>query len=108
MDHLYVWKTPADLDVHAAAALVKRWEDEGGDPAASPFEPSTDIGWFHRELREGAPQLHLRSDAVPSGSRTPIWMSGTDEDPARVVAIRLPAHADHDALDDIVGLAAKY
>ena len=47
---LYAWKSPRDLDADAAAALVQRWHDEGADPAASPFEPSEDVGWFHREL----------------------------------------------------------
>ncbi len=52
---LYVWKTPRDIDADGAAALVERWQAAGGDPAASPFESTTDIGWFHRELMPGSP-----------------------------------------------------
>ena len=37
---LYVWSEPRDLDADAAEALVRTWQAAGGDPAASPFEPS--------------------------------------------------------------------
>jgi hypothetical protein len=105
---LYVWSASRDLDADEAEALVARWEADGGDPARSPFEPSTDVGWFHRELRQDAPGLETSSDAVPSSSRTPIWLSSTDEPPARVVAIRLAAHTPRDDFNAIVSLAAKY
>ena len=47
---LYAWAAPRDLSDEAAAALVEGWQAAGGDPAASPFEPSTDVGWFYQEL----------------------------------------------------------
>jgi hypothetical protein len=105
---LYVWSAPRDLDPDRAEALVAQWEANGGDPARSPFEPSTDVGWFHRELRQDAPDLDLSSDAVPSTTRTPIWLSSSDEPPARIVAIRLSPDTPHDDLDAIASLGAKY
>ena len=105
---LYVWQAPRDIDADQAAALVEAWQADGGDPARSPFEPSTDVGWFHRELVRDTPGIRTVSDAVPSESRTPIWLSATDEPPARVVVIRLPADDPRGALEDILGLAAKY
>lgn len=38
----------------------------------------------------------------------PIWLATTEESPARVVAMRLPPVPARDALDAILGLAAKY
>ena len=105
---LYVWTAPRDLDAEQAQALLASWDEGGGDPNQSPFEPSTDIGWFHRELVGDEPGLELSSDAVPSGSRTPIWMSSTDEAPARLVAIRLSPAMSTDAIETIFSLAAKY
>jgi hypothetical protein len=105
---LYVWASPRDLDDDRAAALLDAWQDAGGDPSESPFEPSSDVGWFHRELMNDEPGLETSSDAVPNPSRTPIWLSGTSEPPARVVAIRLPPGTERDVLDSIFGLAAKY
>jgi hypothetical protein len=105
---LYVWSAPRDLDAERAEALVAQWEANGGDPARSPFEPSTDVGWFHRELRQDAPDLAVSSDALPSTSRTPIWLSSSDEPPARVVAVRLSPDTPRHDLDTIASLAAKY
>jgi hypothetical protein len=107
---LYLWSEPRDVDADGARALIRSWEDAGGAPVEAPFEPSTDIGWFVRELVGDVPDLELRSDAAPSGSRTPIWMSGTDEAPARVAALRLPAPgaSSRDAIEVILRLAAKY
>jgi hypothetical protein len=111
MFDLYVWAAPRDIDEEGAAELVGRWEAAGGDAAQSPFEPSTDIGWFHRELTKDLPWLDVRSDAVPNPSRLPIVLSPDDEPPARVIAIRLPrddATAVRDALEEIYSLATKY
>jgi hypothetical protein len=105
---LYVWSAPRDLDADHAEALVAGWEADGGDPARSPFDPSTDVGWFHRELRQDAPDLGVSSDAVPSTSTMPIWLSSADEPPARIVAIRLSPDTPRDDLDTIASLAAKY
>ena len=105
---LYAWKEPRDLDAGRAGALVHGWQDTGGDPATSPFEPSTDVGWFHRELMHDVPGLDASSDAVPNASSTPIWLATTQEAPARVVAIRLSPASARDVLEDVFELAAKY
>ncbi len=80
----------------------------GGDPARSPFEPSTDVGWFYRELMTDIPELDAVSDALPTASSTPIWLATTQEAPARVVAIDLSSATVRDTLEVIFGLAAKY
>jgi hypothetical protein len=106
---LYAWKSPRDLDADGAAALVQRWHDEGADPAAGPFEPSSDVGWFHRELVNDRTGLELVSDANPTPSTKPVWLSGGDVEPAsRLVAIRVGPEATGDDLDDVFSLAAKY
>jgi len=105
---LIVWKTPHDLDADEAGALIDAWQAAGGDPAASPFEPSTDVGWFYRELMKDVPGLDASSDAVRNPSTTPVWLSTTDEPPARVVGVRLGAGTSADAVDEVYSLAAKY
>jgi hypothetical protein len=69
---LYAWKSPRDLDADGADALLESWRAAGGDPGESPFEPSTDVGWFYRELMNDAPELETSSDAVPNASSAPI------------------------------------
>jgi len=105
---LYAWKSPRDLDPDGAEALIASWLAAGADPSESPFAPDSDVGWFHRELMRDAPGLETTSDAVPSTSTAPIWLSTTDEPPARMVAIRLSQVMPHDALDTIFSLAVKY
>lgn len=107
-DDLYVWKAPRDIEAADAAVLVERWEDAGGDPASSPFEASTDVGWFFRELAQDEPGLVSSTDAVPTRTRTPIWLSSDDEPPARVVAIRIGPSIPPAVFESIIGLAAKY
>jgi hypothetical protein len=105
---LYAWKSPRGLDSDAAEALVQSWQESGGDASSSPFEPSTDVGGFYRELMKDEPGLETASDAVPNASTRPIWLSTDDEPPARVVGIRLSPGMTADALDSIFGLATKY
>ena len=106
---LYAWKAPRDLDADGAAALVQRWHDEGADPAASPFEPSSDIGWFHRELVNDRTGLELVSDANPNPSTRPVWLSANDVEPdARLVAIRLTPESTGEDVNDVFSLAVKY
>ncbi len=106
---LYAWKSPRDLDGEGAAALVESWNEGGGDPAASPFEPSTDVGWFYRELTKDEPEIEATSDALPNTSKAPLWISAPpDPPPARVVRIPVSPAMPHDLLDSIFGLAAKY
>lgn len=107
---LYVWRDPRDLDADAAGELIDGWLVAGGDPTKSPFEPSSDVGWFLYELKAEMPRLELVSDGMPSERTGPIWIQSTPEAAARLVAIHLPAEADdaRDALETIVGLATKY
>lgn len=107
---LYVWESPRDVDVERAAGLVDGWQAAGGDPRQSPFEPSTNVGWFHRELKKDEPGLETSSDAVPNPSKKPMWLSGADDDepPARVVAIRVSPDTPTETLDDVYSLAMKY
>jgi hypothetical protein len=105
---LYAWKSPRDLDVDGVEALLDGWHESGGDPGTSPFEPSSDVGWFYRELMQDAPGLEASSDAVLSGSTAPIWLAATPEPPARVVGMRLSPATQGDTLELIFGLAAKY
>ena len=105
---LYAWKSPRDLDADAADALLASWNEAGADPAASRFEPSTDVGWFFLELTKGAPELDVVSDAVANRSSAPIWLATTEQPPARLVRMALPASASRDLLEDIFSLAAKY
>jgi hypothetical protein len=106
---LYVWTAPRDLDTDGARELVDGWLAAGGDPAASPFEASTDIGWFYRELKGDFPDLDAVTDAVPTG-KAPVWASATNEPPARVVALRLSRQPERTQaeLESILGLATKY
>jgi hypothetical protein len=106
---LYVWKSPRDLDADRAEALLESWRAAGSDMSTSPFEPSTDVGWFHRELMKDVPGLVVTSDAVPNPSTAPIWLAATTEEPpARLVVISLSPTAPGNTLEAILGLAAKY
>jgi hypothetical protein len=105
---LYAWKSPRDLSADRAEALVTAWQASGGDPSASPFEPSTDVGWFYHELVEEVPGLEASSDAAPTARAAPIWLATSDETPARVVGVRLSPTTAASALDSIFGLAVKY
>src|SRR3954454_12611234 len=104
---LYVWKTPRDVDADRAETLLRGWHAAGADPRESPFEANSDVGWYHRELTAELPTLDITSDAVPSASTRPVWLSTTDEPPARIVAIRLAPAMSREALGSIAGLAAK-
>ena len=105
---LYVWQSPRDLDEQQASALVEAWQQAGGDPATSPFEPSTDIGWFHRELMQEPPELDVVSDAVPNPSKRPVWLSTEDEPPTGGRCGPLPAGAAYEAFNEVMTYAVKY
>ena len=106
---LYAWKAPRDLDADGIDTLLQEWHAAGGDPAASPFEPSGDVGWFYLELTRDEPELGASSDALASTSKTPIWLGTTpDPPPARVVRIPLTDETRVEVLDSVYGLAAKY
>jgi len=106
---LYAWKSPRDLDAAGVEALLDEWQAAGGDPATSPFEPSSDVGWFYLELTKDEPGLGASSDAPPSASKGPVWLGTTPEPPpARVVRIPMGAATPTGVLDSVFGLAAKY
>ena len=90
MFDIYVWAAPRDLDADAAAELIATWEAGGGDPAHAPFEPSTDIGWFHRELMKDLPGTGSSSFAgfsARTASTSAWWARST----ASSVACQLPS-----------------
>jgi hypothetical protein len=105
---VYAWKAPRSLDADAAGALVDAWEEAGGDPSQAPFEPSTDVGWFYRELTKEFPDVDAQSDGVPDASKLPIWLSTDQAPPARLVAVRLEQATAREVLESIAGLATKY
>ena len=105
---LYVWEAPRGLAAAAAAAMVDAWEAAGGDPAASPFDPSSNTGWFARELARDAPDIELLTDSPRWDAKGPIWLQTEPAPPARVVAIGLDPSTAREALEDILALAAKY
>ena len=107
---LLVWAEPKDLDDQQAPALITKWLDAGMDPASSPFEPSTDMGWFYRELMQNEPQVVAITDAKPTTTTKPVGLSGGDdgEPPARVVAIRLVDETVASIVDTVFGRAIKY
>jgi hypothetical protein len=104
---LYVWSNPRELAVDQAKRLIDGWLEAGGDPVASPFEATSDIGWFYRELKEDVPAIDAVTDAVPTG-KVPVWMSSTQEPAARIVAIRLSRPPVGEEVESIFGLATKY
>jgi len=93
---LYAWASPRGLDGDAAAAAVAAWDSatpDGVPPphdAGLPFDPSTDVGWFYRELVLDLPGIEAASDVPRSRGTTPLWRSMEEASPARVVAMRLP------------------
>ena len=107
-DDLYIWAGPHDVDAARAAELVATWQSAGGIPRESPFEQSTNVGWFVRELKKDYPELVLETDAVPTITSTPVWMSGSNEPPARVVVIRDYPSVAAEVHEDVMALATKY
>jgi hypothetical protein len=105
---LYAWTDPRDLDADEAAARIAAWEEAGADPAVAPFEPSTNVTWFYRELLRDSPGIDVVSDAAPLANRRPIVLQTDEPPPAHVVGIRLRPGMAREDLDTIFGLAAKY
>jgi hypothetical protein len=105
---IHVWSGEEGLDAEEVQAKIDTWVAAGGDPGHSPFEPSSDVGWFYRELTKELPGLDAVSDGVRDASRRPIWLSTDEAQPARIVTIRLKPDTALEDLDDIFSLAAKY
>ena len=106
---LYVWKSPRELNADSAEVLIKNWHEAGGEHAEGAFEPSTDVGWFYRELLTDLPGIDASSDIEPHRTTKPVWLSANDQEPpARVVGMRVSPGTPPAALENILGLAAKY
>jgi hypothetical protein len=105
---LYVLSDSQDLDADQLGSVIDGWLASGGDPAASPFEPSTDVAWFFHELTKEIPGIEASSDAPRGHGTRPIWLTTDDPPPARVAAIHLTSSTAREDLEAILGLAAKY
>ena len=108
---MYVWSAPRDLDADAAGELIRSWQEAGGDPAQSPFEATTDVGWFYRELTKDLADVDAASDGQPSQSRMPIWLATEEAQLARIVGINVPRNSPdraREVLEEVYGLAVKY
>jgi hypothetical protein len=108
---IYVWSEPRDLDADEAADLIRTWQEAGGHPSDSPFEPTTDVGWFYRELTKDMPAIDAMSDGEPSTSSKPIWLATEPDQHARMVGINVPRNdpdGAHEVLEAVFGLAVKY
>src|SRR6186997_476424 len=105
---LYVWKGPRGVGEEQAADLVRSWQEQGGDPASGPFEPSDDVTWFFRELIRDEPELHVTTDATPIHGRLPVWLAGaTSDEPApktHVAVVHFPVGPTRDVLELVFGL----
>jgi hypothetical protein len=106
---LYVWAAPREVTAHEAEMMLASWEDQGGEFASGPFEPSSDVGWFYRELTQDLPMLDTASDGERATDRKPTWLSANESvPPARLVTIRLSADTAREDLETVFSLAAKY
>ena len=106
---LYVWKSPRELNADSAEVLIKNWHEAGGDDAEGAFEPSTDVGWFYRELLTDLPGIDASSDIEPHRTTKPVWLSANEQEPpARVVRVRVSSGTAQTELENIFSLAAKY
>jgi hypothetical protein len=111
---LYAWAGPRDLTVEDAASRIEQWEARGGDPSDAPFEPSSDVAGFYRELEHDLRRmadLEIVADAEPHTGRGPVWLQTDPPPPAHVAAITLPRRSPEDARDalaDVYGTATKF
>lgn len=110
---IYAWGAPRDLSAEAAADRIEQWEARGGNPSDAPFEPSSDVAGFFRELEHdfrGLPGFEVVADAEAHTGRGPVWLQTDPPPPAHIAAVRLPR--DHDALRDVLadiyGTATKF
>jgi hypothetical protein len=108
---IYVWSEPRDLEADAAEALIRTWQESGGDPFASPFEPTTDVGWFYRELTKDLPDVDAMSDGEPNTTSRPIWLAPEPDQYARFVGVNVPRNDPdlaREVLEEVFSLAVKY
>ncbi|HEX3266209.1 MAG TPA: hypothetical protein VHR16_11125 [Candidatus Limnocylindrales bacterium] len=111
---IYAWAGPRDLGADDAAARIDAWEAEGGDVASAPFEPSSDVAGFYREVESDLrdmPGFEALAAAEPHRGRGPVWLQTEPAPPAPIAAIRLPRGSEsalREALADIYGTATKF
>ena len=111
---IYAWAAPRDLAAEDAAARIEAWEAEGGDLAKAPFEASSDVAGFYREVEHdlrGTEDFAIVADADPHTGRGPVWLQTDPPPPAHLAAIRLPRttpDALREALSVVYGTATKF
>jgi hypothetical protein len=111
---VYAWSAPRDLSVEDVVARIEAWEAEGGDPAKAPFEPSSDVAGFYRELEHDMREIaafEIVADAGKHTGRGPVWLQTDPPPPAHVAAIRLPRTTEvelAEALNLMYGTATKF
>ncbi len=111
---LYAWAAPRDLTAEEAADRIEQWEARGGDPSDAPFEPSSDVAGFYRELEHdlrGMPGFEVVADAEPHTGRGPVWLQTDPPPPAHVASITLPRTSPDDArtaVEDLYATATKF
>ena len=111
---VYAWAAPRDISPEDAAERIDRWEARGGAPSDAPFEPSSDVAGFYRELEHdlrGMSGFEVVADAEPHTGRGPVWLQTDPAPPAHVAAIRLPRSSEEDlrdALADIYATGTKF
>ena len=115
---VYAWSAPRELSAEEAAARIAAWEmaagEDGPDPATAPFEPSSDVAGFYRELESDLrdlPGVEIIADAEPHRGRGPVWLQTDPPPPAHIVAVRLPRGSEHavrSVLDDLYGIGTKF
>jgi len=111
---IYAWAAPRDLSAEDAAARIEGWEAEGGDPRKAPFEASSDVAGFYREVEHdlrGTAEFEVVADAEPHTGRGPVWLQSDPAPPAHVAAVRLPRTTPeelNEALSIVYGTATKF
>jgi hypothetical protein len=111
---IYAWAAPRDLPPEVAADRIEAWEARGGDPSDAPFEPSSDVAGFYREVENGLrdlPGFEIVADAQPHRGRGPVWLQTEPPPPAHVAVIRFPPGSETalgGVLTDIYGVATKF
>ena len=111
---IYAWGAPRDLSVEDAIARIDRWEADGGDPALAPFEPSSDVAGFFRELEHDMrdlPGFEVVADAERHTGRGPVWLQTDPAPPAHIAAVRLPRGPEtalRAVLEDVQGIGIKF
>lgn len=111
---LYAIAGPRDLPIEELTARLEAWEAAGADPATAPFDPSSDVAGFYRELEHDlrdVPGFEIVADADPHTGRGPVWLQTDPAPPAHIAALRVPRGTPDDlreVLGEVYGAAAKF